>query len=99
MRTRQAAFDRVWRSTRLVLSLALVSVTALAGGPAEGTSLSLAQLPIPASARSLAFTGYIASLNRTTRAAEWQTVAVEIEASLPALAKQGRLQAIRCSGM
>jgi hypothetical protein len=98
MRTRQAAFDRVWRSMRLALLLALVSLTASAGGPAEGTALSLAQLPIPASARSLGFARYVASLNRTARPAEWQTVAIEIEASLPGLAKQGRLQAIRRSG-
>jgi hypothetical protein len=32
------------------------------------------------------------------RPAEWQTVTVEIEASLPGLAKQGRLEAIRRSG-
>ena len=88
MRTRQAAFDRVWRSIRLALSLALVSVTASPGGPAEGASLSLAQLPTPASAPSLAFARYIASLNRTNRPAEWQTVAIEMEASLPGLAKK-----------
>src|SRR3954470_17806172 len=94
MRTRQAAFDRVWRSMRLALSLALVSVTASAAGPAEGTSLSLAQLPTPASPGSLAFARYTASLNRTTRPAEWQTVAIEIEASLTGLAKRARLPPI-----
>ena len=67
---------------------------ASAGGPAEGTSLSLAQLPTPAIPGSLAFARYIASLNRTTRPAEWQTVAIEIEASLPGLAKRARLSRI-----
>ncbi|MGA8595964.1 MAG: hypothetical protein WB676_14705 [Bryobacteraceae bacterium] len=47
----------------------------------------------------MAFARYIASLGRTTRSPEWQTVTVEIEASLPGLAKQARLEAIRRSGV
>lgn len=47
---------------------------------------------------NMAFARYMATLGRATRSPEWQTVAVEIEASLPGLAKQGRLEAIRrCS--
>src|SRR5689334_17800973 len=98
MGTKQTAFNRVWRSMSLALSLALLSVTALAKGASQGTSLRLVQQPVSASTRSLAFARYIASLNRTTPTDQRQTVAIEIEASLPGLAKQGRLQAIRRSG-
>jgi hypothetical protein len=100
MRTQEAASDRPWRSMRLAFPLAVVSLTAWAGGPPDAASLSITQPAVaqPASSPSLALARYIASLGHTMRRAEWQTVTVEIEASLPGLAKQGRLQAIRRSG-
>ncbi len=89
---------------RLALSLVVVSATAWAGGPLETTPASIIQPAITqpdmlegVSSPSLAFGRYLASLGSTTRPAEWQTVTVEIEASLPGLAKQGRLKAIRRS--
>jgi hypothetical protein len=100
MRTQEAASNRVWRSMRLALPLVVVSLTAWAGDPPEGASLFMAQ---PATVQatsgpSLAFGRYIASLGQTARPAGWETVTVEIDASLPGLAKQGRLQAIRRRG-
>src|SRR4051794_40581506 len=93
MRTRQAAFDRVWRSMRLTLSLALGFGNGL-GRRSCGGNLSPSHNCPHRPPGSLAFARYIASLNRTTRPAEWQTVAIEIEASLPGLAKRARLPPI-----
>ncbi|MGA8594224.1 MAG: hypothetical protein WB676_05710 [Bryobacteraceae bacterium] len=102
MGTQQAILDRAWRFLRLALSLAVISVTVWAAGPLDAPLDSVIQ-PLATqpdvveatSSPSLAFGRYIASLGRITRPAEWQTVTVEIEASLPGLAKRGRLEAIR----
>ena len=105
MRTRETASDPAWCSMRLALALAAVSLTGWAADPSGAASLSITE---PAATRpavmqavsspSLAFERYKASLGRITRSPEWQTVSVEIEASLPGLAKRGRLKAIRRSG-
>lgn len=52
----------------------------------------------PASAQSLAFARYIASIQKRNPFTESGPVAVEIEASLPGLYKQSRLLAIRQTG-
>src|SRR5450631_2863791 len=93
-------FDMRTQKARLALLLSLVAVTAWAGGLAEAPSLSIAQRAIaqPVSGASVAFERYTAGLGHTARSVEWRTVTIEIEASLPGLAKQGRLLAIRRGG-
>jgi hypothetical protein len=93
-------FDMRTQKARLALLLSLVAVTAWAGGLAEAPSLSIAQRAIaqPVSGASVAFARYTAGLGHTARSADRRTVSVEIEASLPGLAKQGCLQAIRRGG-
>lgn len=99
MRTQKAASGRAWHVTQLVFLLCLASLTARAAGPADTTLLSMTQPDLlrASSLRSLAFGRYLASLDRTSPA-EWSTIVVEIEASLPRLAKQARLEAIRRRG-
>jgi len=67
----------------------LIPVNALAEGPFVART---------ASAESLAFARYIASLQERNPFAESGPVAVEVEASLPGLYKQSRLLAIRQTG-
>jgi hypothetical protein len=99
VRTREAASDRTWRSMRLALLLGVSSLTVWAAGPPDAPSFSITEPDLMQAVASpnVAFARYIASLGRTSRSPEWQTVTVEIEASLPGLAKQGRLEAIRRS--
>jgi hypothetical protein len=97
MRTSQLGYGRVWRSSRLALCFAIASVAAWAAGPWDAPVVSVTEPDVvqTASSPGLAFGRYLASLGRTTRPAEWQTVSIDLEASLPHVAKQGRLKAIR----
>jgi hypothetical protein len=106
MRNQKRPFDRAWRYPRSVLLIAAVSLTVWAAGPKDAANLSGTQSAITglsiqeqdvmqaASAPSIAFARYIASLS-SPHPANREAVTVEIEASLPRLGKQAHLEAIR----
>ncbi len=75
-----------------VLLALLLPLTVRASGSAGVVPVSTAQ---PGGGPSLAFARYIGTLQKNNPRAEPGTVAVDIEASLPELGKQGRLIGIR----
>jgi hypothetical protein len=107
MRNQKTSFDRAWRYPKRVLLIAAVSLTVWAAGPKDAehssrtqsavTGLSIQEPDVmqAASAPSIAFARYIASLGCATHPANREAVTIEIEASLPRLGKQARFEAIR----
>jgi hypothetical protein len=99
MRTQKVASGRAWH----VRQVGLVFMCCVSDGPGsrsrghdasfhDATGSLAGQRP-----PSLAFGRYLASLDRTSPA-EWSTIAVEIEAALPQLAKHAHLKAIQRRG-
>jgi hypothetical protein len=63
------------------------------------TQLSAAELTVSGSAPALAFARYLVSIQQRNPFTESGPVGVEIEASLPGLAKEGSMSAVRQTGL